>query len=260
MADEKYNLVFRGELVRGADPEQARRNIGQLFKVSEAQVNALFSGKPVVLKKNLDFATANKYRVAIKKAGCRVDLDEQQSAKPAPAQGGKAVFAVPDGPAAAPQAAAPAPKAPEPAEPATPRPQVNADAPPPPPLPEVEEVDAAEFDLAPTGSTLLSDNEREPVQAVSVDVSGYTVRELEGELLDDSEKTPFVERQIHVDASLAPVGADVLQDSEREQVDPVSVDISGLSVADAGEDLGQIKEEVEEKRPDISHLSVESPN
>ena len=75
MADEaRYNIVFRGELVSGADPDQVRRNLAQLFKMDPERVEKLFTGKPVVLKKETDQATAMKMRAALKKAGAECEM------------------------------------------------------------------------------------------------------------------------------------------------------------------------------------------
>lgn len=75
MADEaRYNIVFRGELVSGADPDQVRRNLAQLFKMEPERVEKLFTGKPVVLKKEADQATAMKMRAALKKAGAECEM------------------------------------------------------------------------------------------------------------------------------------------------------------------------------------------
>ncbi len=75
MADEaRYNIVFHGELVSGADPDQVRRNLAQLFKMEFDRVEKLFTGKPVVLKKEADQATAMKMRAALKKAGAECEM------------------------------------------------------------------------------------------------------------------------------------------------------------------------------------------
>lgn len=75
MADQaRYNIVFRGELVSGADPDQVRRNLAQLFKMELERVEKLFAGKPVVLKKEADQATAMKMRAALKKAGAECEM------------------------------------------------------------------------------------------------------------------------------------------------------------------------------------------
>jgi len=88
MADDeaRYHIVFRGELVSGADPEQVRRNLAQLFKMEPERVEKLFAGKPVVLKKEADQGTAMKMRAALKKAGAECEMKpvggEESGAQP----------------------------------------------------------------------------------------------------------------------------------------------------------------------------------
>lgn len=103
MADEaRYNIVFRGELVSGADPDQVRRNLAQLFKMELERVEKLFAGKPVVLKKEADQATAMKMRAALKKAGAECEMKpvdgEEAPAQPQPStpEGGSDTTAAPE--------------------------------------------------------------------------------------------------------------------------------------------------------------------
>ena len=91
MNEERFDLVFSGELVAGFDVAQVKKNIQALFRIDDAKVLVLFSGKPIALRKGLDADAANKYRVAMKKAGARVDVvlsreppPQAPSAKPAP--------------------------------------------------------------------------------------------------------------------------------------------------------------------------------
>ena len=245
MSEERFNLVFKGELVRGCELDASKRNIGNLFKISPDKVGNLFSGEPVVLKKNLDFATANKYRVAIKKAGCRVDVVETKAdTAPAPAP-------------------APAPEQniqPEAVQSGALKGALSTVS-----VSEIatksisrSAIVAPDLGLSDVGADLLSESERPHIESVQVDISALSVTDSGGDLLRPEEKTPFVARDINVDAiSTAPVGSDVLREDEREHVVPVDVDISGISIAPAGEDLGQEKDERKPLHPDISALHLE---
>ena len=237
MSEERYDLIFRGELARGADLAQAKRNIAQLFKVDGEKVERLFSGQEHVLKKGVDFDTASKYRGAIKKAGCLVDVREIKAVVAEPA---RAVFKLPDEPNPASPAPAPVPAA-----------ESNS---------KTEEVPPAavadvHFDVAPAGEELLHEDEREPVVVREVDISSLSLK-AGGDLLDESEKAPEIKRDIQLDASLAPVGEALLHEDEREHVVAVQVDLSDLSIAEAGADLGQEKDQKTPLKPDISHLHL----
>lgn len=89
MSEARFHVVFAGQLVKGADPDTVKANLGRLFKMDAARVEKLFAGQPVVLKKDADQATAMKFRAALKQAGAECvlkPLDEEViEAAPAPA-------------------------------------------------------------------------------------------------------------------------------------------------------------------------------
>ncbi|MGB2248851.1 MAG: hypothetical protein ACPH3N_14335 [Alcanivorax sediminis] len=74
MSEARFHVVFAGQLVKGADPDTVKANLGRLFKMDAARVEKLFSGQPVVLKKDADQATAMKFRAALKQAGAECVL------------------------------------------------------------------------------------------------------------------------------------------------------------------------------------------
>lgn len=76
MSDVRYNLVFSGDIVPGADIEAVKQNLARLFKVDAPRVDAMFSGKDVVLKKDADQATAMKFRAVLKQAGAQCRMVE----------------------------------------------------------------------------------------------------------------------------------------------------------------------------------------
>ncbi|SDT95868.1 hypothetical protein [Halopseudomonas salegens] len=86
----EFQVVFQGEIQAGVDAELARSAVGQLFQLSDGNLERLFSGKRIVIKQGLDAATADKYRQAIERAGavCVVEpmaseTDAAPTAKPA---------------------------------------------------------------------------------------------------------------------------------------------------------------------------------
>jgi hypothetical protein len=88
MSEVRFNVVFAGEIVAGADPAKVRENLAAAFKMDAARVEGLFSGKRVVVKKDADQATAMKFRAVMKQAGAVCDLerigDETPASAPAP--------------------------------------------------------------------------------------------------------------------------------------------------------------------------------
>jgi len=66
-----FQLIFKGECVADIDLAAARSNARQLFKANDAQLDRMFSGKPVVIRNQLDQAEAEKYRALLQKHGMR---------------------------------------------------------------------------------------------------------------------------------------------------------------------------------------------
>lgn len=85
MPSQEYELAFYGELAPGAELEDCKTKLGQLFKASPAQIDKMFSGQRVVLKSKLDSATAEKYLAALKARGAVCKL-ESTAAFDTPAQ------------------------------------------------------------------------------------------------------------------------------------------------------------------------------
>ncbi|KPW13593.1 hypothetical protein ALP66_100559 [Pseudomonas amygdali pv. photiniae] len=77
-----YEIVFSAELVAGAQPEKVRANLGKLFNADAERLELLFSGRRLVLKNNLDAATAEKYRATLERAGARVHVLEMNTPLP----------------------------------------------------------------------------------------------------------------------------------------------------------------------------------
>lgn len=73
----EYQVLFEGRLTGERPLDEVKRNLAALFKMKAEQVDALFTGKPVVIKRDIDQATALKYQAAFKKAGavCAVISD-----------------------------------------------------------------------------------------------------------------------------------------------------------------------------------------
>ena len=67
-----YNLIFQGKIIDGASLDEVKNNIARLFKIDKTKTDTLFSGNTVVIKKNLDAESANKYLAIIKKTGAIV--------------------------------------------------------------------------------------------------------------------------------------------------------------------------------------------
>ncbi len=211
MAGELYEVAFYGKIKEGEDAQLVKTKVAKLFNADEAKLAQLFSGKRIVIKKNVDAATANKYRVALDQAGAQCEV--------APMGGGE----VPAQAAAA--ATEPAASPTEPAQAAPAAPSQSASAPitaasdpasvyeakgggevaPPPQTDPLgitgDQIDDLAASIAPVGSELQSEykNDAEP----AIDLSGL---------------------------DMAPVGSDI--GTGKKEPDPPPPDTSGITMAD----------------------------
>jgi hypothetical protein len=85
MADQRYDLSYRGLLRPGADPEETRRRLGAIFKLNEAGLERLFTGKPVVVKRDVDAATAAHFERLFAQAGAELSVVPLDTGGPVPA-------------------------------------------------------------------------------------------------------------------------------------------------------------------------------
>ncbi len=87
MTDKRFHIIFQGRIDQGASPEAVRENLGRLFRMDAARVEALFSGQRVVIKRDADQATMMKFRAAMKQAGALCEVEEVGApVPPAPPQ------------------------------------------------------------------------------------------------------------------------------------------------------------------------------
>ena len=74
MKNPKYDIVFEGQFVEGADPERVRTLLGKMLKISHQDVVRICSGRRIVIQKQLDLADAHRFKGLMRKAGavCRL--------------------------------------------------------------------------------------------------------------------------------------------------------------------------------------------
>lgn len=81
-----FQVLFSGDLVAGAGRETVQQNLANELGINEHKSAALFSGRTVVLKSQLDEATAQQWQQRLNDLGalCRIkDLDAKAAADPA---------------------------------------------------------------------------------------------------------------------------------------------------------------------------------
>ena len=200
MSDQLFEVAFSGQVSDGKNPDEVRAKVGKMFNADEAKLAQLFSGKRIVIKKNIDQATAAKYKTALHRAGAECEV------KPVGGNAPASAAASPEPAATAAPAASPTSDDSSSAAPAqTFESQYDGEIAPPPQTDPLgitgDQIDDLEVSIAPVGSE-LKDDYAEPDEP-DIDITGLDV---------------------------APVGSDL--GSARKEPDPPPPDTSGLTLAD----------------------------
>lgn len=89
MAQDLYKVILTGNALPGADLSETKQRFAAIFKLPADTVERYFQGKPVIIKNKVDFATAEKYRIAIEKAGGECLVASMEDATPQPKDSGQ---------------------------------------------------------------------------------------------------------------------------------------------------------------------------
>ena len=251
----RYDIYFTGKLVEGHTVAQAQQQFAQLFKMAPEKASQLFTGKPQLIKRDIDKAQALKYKQALRNAGMQTAFKATQQAKTTPTPATSSLSgANQQTPNTIPVAPSPAP-----AQPAT-----------------------LLLSVAPIGSDVLNESERQqPTQqnidtsaiklaspfsdpepsehqtnAIAPDTSHLSVADSGVDILE-GHHAPWVERELDLsNIELAPVGA-ILEQLNDEQA-AINPDVRQMSIAEPGADLIENQpEKTTPPAPDTDHLSLE---
>jgi len=69
-----FDVYFSGQLLEGREADEVKAAVGRLFKLSGARLEALFSGVPVRIKKNLTAEKAGRFRKTFLELGALVQI------------------------------------------------------------------------------------------------------------------------------------------------------------------------------------------
>lgn len=83
MAEGSYQVIFSGRLIDGAELDMVKRNVARLFNLDAERVEKLFCGRRLILKKQIDQATAEKYQATMQRAGALCEVEETAQARSA---------------------------------------------------------------------------------------------------------------------------------------------------------------------------------
>jgi hypothetical protein len=203
MPEDRFDVYFCGSLIAGQDPVAARANVRRLFKATDAQLERLFSGAPVAVKKDIDLDAASRYRLAFRQAGALVEIRPHKAGQPASA---------PDHPARQPDAMTLLPANTGSLEEFAPRTR-------PAPLPDI-----SHMDMAAAGVQLDDTPPPASVRIATDDLSLVTGQDWS---LEDCQLPPLPQVLPDIeDLQLAPPGEPIPAPAEAEA--PALPDISGM--------------------------------
>lgn len=78
MSDNRFKIVFDGALLPGVESTTAKLNLAELFKSTVEEIEKLFTGRPVALKRDLSRPDAETYLTALKNAGVDARIEAEQ--------------------------------------------------------------------------------------------------------------------------------------------------------------------------------------
>ncbi len=69
MEEKRYKIIYKGKTAQGRQVEEVKRNLASLLKLGNEKIEQLFSGKPVIIARNVGYESAIKYKTAFETAG-----------------------------------------------------------------------------------------------------------------------------------------------------------------------------------------------
>jgi len=87
MEDQKYRLLFKGDIVPGFELDRVKRNLANMYQVDLPKIETLFSGKVFVVQENVTLDNAQKFMFDLEYAGavCEIEKMPAPAATPQPA-------------------------------------------------------------------------------------------------------------------------------------------------------------------------------
>ncbi len=83
MANKPYKVILAGAIRTGFDRDAVLKNLARLFNRSPDLIEKLLSGEPKVIRRGLDFETAEKYKEALRQAGAisHIEAEDEPSSE-----------------------------------------------------------------------------------------------------------------------------------------------------------------------------------
>jgi uncharacterized membrane protein YhaH (DUF805 family) len=81
MTEARYKIVFDGQIMPDAALDTVKDNLARLFRSDRGRIEALFSGSPQTIKRDLPEDQADKYLGALQRAGAQARKEPDPSAR-----------------------------------------------------------------------------------------------------------------------------------------------------------------------------------
>ncbi|MFT6435208.1 MAG: hypothetical protein ACJAVI_003260 [Candidatus Azotimanducaceae bacterium] len=260
-----YAIVFSGDIVEGFQIISVKAHMAKMLKASPDKMAALFSGKPVVIKRTADKQEAAKYGTALKKVGADVKVRIIRSNATTAKIASTPINTI---------SSQPAPSTPTSAPTGNTIPSPSAV-----PTASMGDTVSAEFTLAENSGDLfepvakdspvnvnisdinLAENDGSPIvepktyQKLELDLSAISIAENDGKPI--GEPRVMAEKVVAPDFGLDEPGA--LLETLKEEAKRVNPDVSSISLAFPGSDLlnpDEIEKGPSPVVPDVSNIKL----
>ncbi|RLA49472.1 MAG: hypothetical protein DRR04_00055 [Gammaproteobacteria bacterium] len=268
----RYNVYFAGQLLEGQELTSVRDKLAKLFNADQQTLDKLFSGKAQLLKRECDKATAVKYKEAMERAGAQPIIKASQ---PAAAEESPQPTPVPEKTLSAAQRIAALAAAPDEGGYSSEHSSTSA-------AEQQPTADREGINLAPAGTDVLREDERNEPVIREVDTAGLAVDATAQRLSEEPPPPPMAPDTSHLDMGdvgetipnlpadqvplspntdaigLSPRGTDFTDCAPLEAEAP-PLDLSGMDLAPAGMDVLEERYRKKElaEAPSIDHISLE---
>lgn len=237
MAEQHYDLFFKGDLIDGFFVDFVKGDLQALFKAKPDYIDQLFNGSEHVIRSKVDKPTAVKFQQGFKKAGAKLIVKPHNAALSKPAPVNKRPASVPQQPSATVEKAAP----------------INA-----PEAPKERSATASTFSttLGATDGHLekVEVESHQPNLTAPSSTPNWGVSE-PGAVLSETILPPIAEIDTSA-LSVAEAGADLIISHDWQEPVP-KINTDQLSLAPPGETIDTLPDDKEPVKVDVSHLKVE---
>ena len=81
MSQERYHVVFRGEIQEGQVVDEVKQRLMSMFGLKRQRLEQVFAGQPLMVKEHVSYDEALKYKTAFERAGTVCQIEPVQTQK-----------------------------------------------------------------------------------------------------------------------------------------------------------------------------------